>query len=368
MTSRERVFAALAHRRPDRVPIDYQAKAEVTRRLAVHLGLPTEEPEAERALLDRLGCDFYYLSARDISQNETALPLYHGPAQPTNESERVCPFGIRFRRAVGADKFGADEAIRGPLEDASSAAEVLAHAWPRPQWWDPEPLLAECERFADKVIVGGLWSGIFGDCYRMHGFTNFLLNMAVNPEMIKALIGRMTDFYLELNERFFSRLKGRQDIFFMGNDFGTQGGMLFSPDMWDEFFRESYRRLIAHARGHGLKVMVHSCGAIEPLIGRFIELGVDIIDPVQTTAARMQAAGLKRHYGASLTFHGAIDTQSVLPRGTPEEVRRHCRETIETFGRDGGYIFVSCNSLQSDTPLENIDAMYAAAREHRFAP
>lgn len=366
MTSRERVFAALAHHRPDRVPIDYLAKSAVTRRLASSYGLPADGPLAERALLDHLGADFYYLTARDISQNETAMPLYHGPALPMSDAERICPFGIRFSRGVGADKFGADEAIMGPLEGASSPAEVLAHAWPKPEWWDPEPLLAECERFADKVIVGGLWSGIFGDCYRMHGFSNFLLNMALNPELIKTFVDRMTDFYLELNERFFSQLKGRQDIFFMGNDFGTQAGMLFSPDMWDEFYLENHRRLVTHAKSHGLRVMMHSCGAIDPLIGRFIEMGVDIIDPVQTTAAGMRGADLKRRYGANLTFHGAIDTQSVLPHGTPEDVRKHCFETIETFGGDGGYIFVSCNNLQVDTPLSNIDAMYRAAREHRF--
>ena len=356
MTSRERFRAALAHRRPDRAPIDYMAKAEVTRRLMVRHGL-----SSERELLDRLGCDFYYLSCRDISQNETFLPLYRGPALELGASERSCPFGIRFRRAVGADKFGADEAVAGPLEAAASPAEVLAHAWPKPVWFDLDPLEAECEAFSDKVLVAGFWSGIFGDSYRMRGFSNLLFDLAANPELAHALIDRMTEFYLELNERLFSRLKGRIEVFFMGNDFGTQSGLLFSPDMWDEFFAENYRRLIALARSHGLKTMVHSCGAIEPLLGRLVELGVDIIDPVQTTAAGMEAAGLKERYGERLVFHGAIDTQAVLPRGSGEDVRRHCRDMIETLGRDGGYIFASCNSLQSDTPLENIDAMYRAA-------
>jgi uroporphyrinogen decarboxylase len=358
MTSHQRFGAALGRRNPDRVPIDYQSKRGIDLKVKATLGLSTE-----RDLLDALGCDFYYLSARDISQNETSVPIYRGPKLEMTAAERVCPFGIRFRRAVGDDKFGADEALAGPLERADTVKDILAHPFPDPKWFDVEALLPECEAYSDKVIVGGFWSGIFGDSYRMHGFQNFLLNMAMNPEMIHALVGRVTDFYLELNDRIFSALRGRMRIFFMGNDFGTQGGLLFSEDMWRDFFSEPYKKLIGHAKGHGLTVMVHSCGAIYPLLPYFADLGVDIIDPVQTTAAGMEPAKLKETFGGRLVFHGAIDTQTVLPRGAPEDVRAHVKETVRVLGRDGGYIFASCNSLQDDTPVENVRVMYETARD-----
>jgi uroporphyrinogen decarboxylase len=343
---------------PDRVPIDYQSKRETDTKVKAALGISTE-----RELLNALGCDFYYLSVRDISQNETSVPIYRGPKLETTREERVCPFGIRFRRGVRDDKFGADEALAGPLERAETVKDILSHPYPDPKWFDVEALLPECEAYADKVIVGGFWSGIFGDSNRMHGFQNFLLNMAMNPEMIRAIVGRTTDFYLELNERLFSALKGKMRIFFMGNDFGTQGGLLFSEDMWLDFFYEPYKKLISHAKGHGLTVMVHSCGAIYPLLPHFAALGVDIVDPVQTTAAGMEPRKLKEVFGARLVFHGAIDTQNVLPRGTEEDVRAHVKETVRVLGRDGGFILASCNSIQDDTPPENVRVMYETARD-----
>jgi uroporphyrinogen decarboxylase len=317
----------------------------------------------ERELLDALGCDFYYLSTRDISQNETSRPIYRGPKLAVSDTQRYCPFGIRFKRAAGDDKFGADEALGGPLENASTAKDILDYRFPDPSWFDVDPLVGECEEYSDKVVIGGFWTGLFGDSYRMRGFQNFLLDMAINPDLIHALVGRMTDFYLELNERLFAAVGNRMKVFFMGNDFGTQAGLLFSEDMWLDFFREPYGKVIGHAKSHGYRVMVHSCGAVEPLLRHFIECGVDILDPVQTTAAGMDPKALKETYGDRLVFHGAIDTQAVLPRGSAEDVKAHVRGMVTELGRDGGYILASCNSIQDDTPTENIMAMYETATD-----
>lgn len=361
MTSKERFAAACAHTNPDRVPINYLAQPDIDARIREFCGVTTE-----RELLDTLGCDFYFVSCRDISQNETCFPIYRGPALPMTATERTCPFGIRFHRKAGAGKFAADETIRGPLESATTPAEILRHPWPKPEWFDMDPLVAECEQFSDKVIIGGFWSGIFGDSFRMHGYANFLLNMAVAPALIHTLVNRMTDFYLELNNRAFSALKGKLDVWFFGNDFGTQNGLMFSENMWREYFFPNIKRMTALAHSHGLKVMMHSCGGIRPLIGHLIEAGVDMLDPVQTTAVGMNPLALKQEFGDRLIFHGAIDTQRVLPTRSPDEVYAHGVEMIETLGPNGGYVYASCNSLQSDTPVANIAAMYKAAREHRL--
>jgi len=357
MTSKERYEAAKARGNPDRVPIDYQAKKALDAKLRLAYGVKTE-----RELLGELGCDFYYLSVRDISQNETSVPLYRGPRLAVSDKERICPFGIRFGRSVFDDKFGADEALEGPLEKAETVKDILVHRFPDPAWFDVESLIPECEEFSGKVVIGGFWTGIFGDSYRMHGFQNFLLNMALRPDVIHALIARTTDFYLELNERLFSALGDRMKVFFMGNDFGTQSGLLFSEGMWLDFFFEPYKKLIGHAKSRGYDVMVHSCGAVEPLLPHFIGCGADILDPVQTTAEGMDPAALKKRYGKRLMFHGAVDTQRVLPEGSPADVAAHAEKTIKTLGRNGGYVFASCNSLQSDTPVENVRAMYETAK------
>jgi len=357
MTAHERVHAACAHRAPDRPPIDYMATREADIRIRRHLGA-----QSESDLLDALGCDLFHLSARDISQNEAALPIYRGPALDVTETERTCPFGIRYRRGAFDWKFGADEVAVSPLAGATRAREVLEHPWPRPQWFDLDPVVAEAEEHAGRVVVSGFWTAIFGNAYRLHGFSNFLMNLSLNPELIRALVGRLTDFYLALNDRLFTALRGRAQIWYFGNDFGTQGGLLFSQEMWREFFGEPYRQLAELAHRHGLKVMTHSCGAVAELIGEFLEAGVDILDPVQTTAAGMEPAGLKLRFGERLVFHGGVDTQGVLPTADPGTVRRHVRGLIASLGAAGGYIFAPCNAIQADTPPANVLAMYEEAR------
>lgn len=360
MTSKQRFTAAVERRQPDRVPMDYQSSHAVDVQLRQAYGV-----QSERELLDTLGCDFYYLSVRDISQNETSVPIYRGPELWSSETERVCPFGIRFRREARADKFGVDEAIEGPLESARTERDILSHSFPEPSWFDVEQLLPECEQYADKVIIGGFWSGIFGDSYRMHGFQNFLLNMAAAPELIHALVRRTTDFYLELNERLFRTIGDKMTVFFMGNDFGVQNGLLFSEQMWLDFFYDPYRLLVEQAKSYGYLVMVHSCGSIYPLLKHFVSLGVDILDPVQTTASNMVPEKLKRDFGDRLVFHGAVDTQSVLPTATSEQVAQHVGSLIQVLGKNGGYILSSCNSIQNDTPIENVQTMYAVGRDYR---
>ncbi|NQU43274.1 hypothetical protein HQ520_08305, partial [bacterium] len=219
MNSHQRFQATCNHRSPDWTPIDYLAHPDLDRRLREALGVETEE-----GLLDSLGCDFFYLPGRDISQNEGFSPFYRGRRLDVTDRERTCPLGIRWRRKVGASKFAVDEAIAGPLEDAMSPADVLNHPWPKAEDFDFSHLVGEAERHSDRVRIGGLWTGILGDSYRLHGFENFLLNIRMNPELIHALVDRMTEVYLDLNDAVFSALKGKMEVWFFGNDFGSQQG------------------------------------------------------------------------------------------------------------------------------------------------
>ena len=357
MNSKERFNQALLHKSPDRPPIDYLALPETDRKLKEFYGVATEIE-----LLNILGVDFYYLSCRDISQNETCLPFYKGPALYMDESQRECPFGIRFRRKACQSKFAVDEAIAVPLENASCENDILRHPWPKASWFDFEPLYEQCIANDNRVIVGGLWSGILGDSYRMHGFQNFLCNMAFNPQLIKTLVDRVTDFYLEANDRMFATLKNKMDIWFFGNDFGFQESLLCSIDMFCEFFIGNIKRLCDLAHSYGLKVMMHSCGSIASIIPLLIDAGVDMLDPVQVTASGMDITTLKQSFGNDIVFHGAIDTQQILPFGSPEQVRNHVIETRRVLGAAGGYITAPSQVLQPDIPVENIDAMYTAAK------
>ncbi|MBN2296068.1 MAG: hypothetical protein JXM70_26790 [Pirellulales bacterium] len=358
MNHKERFLAACEHREADRSPIDYLAHPEADRRLCEYLEVSTEEE-----LLDALECDFYYLPGRDISQNEGYKPFYIGRDLEETQSERVCPLGIRWQRGAYDSKFFVDEVIAGPFEGGATAKDILGHGWPKAADFDFSPLQEICETHKKRVLIGGLWTGILGDSYRMYGFQEFLTDMALRPDVIQTLVDRMTDMYLELNEGVFSLLKGKMDVWFFGNDFGHQKGLLFSTVMWEDFFLDNIRRLCKHAHGYGLRVMMHSCGAVSKLIPLLIEAGVDILDPVQVSAVNMQPDKLKESFGGKIVFHGGIDTQHILPSGSPEDCREHARQILKALGTQGGYIFAPSQIYQPDIPVENIVAVYQVAKE-----
>ncbi len=360
MDSHQRFQNCLNYSTGLNVPIDYLACPDVDRRLREHYNA-----ENETQLLDALGADFYYLSCRDISQNESSRHIYKGPALETTETERICPFGIRWRRKSYDSKFAVDEAIEGPLRNVQTEQQILDHPWPKPVDFDFSPFHAECENNQNRVIVGGFWSGILGDCYRMIGFEHFLLMIAMNPALMQTLVNRMTDFYLEMNDKLFTELPGKIDIWFFGNDFGQQGGLLFSKQMFEDFFLENVRKLAAHARSHGVHVMMHSCGAIREIIPMLIDAGVEILDPIQVTAAGMEPESLVRDFGGKIVFHGGIDTQQILPSGTPDDVARTSEQMIRTLTQNSGYIFAPSQILDADIPTQNIAAMYETAQNLR---
>ncbi|NQU41880.1 methyltransferase, partial [bacterium] len=142
--------------------------------------------------------------------------------------------------------------------------------------------------------------------------------------------------------------------------------LLFGVEVWREFFFQNIRRLTELAHGYGLKVMMHSCGSIRPLIPHLIEAGVDILDPIQVSAEGMGTEDLKREFGHEIVFHGGIDTQHVLPRGSVEEVESHVKETMGTLGDSGGYVFAPSQILGPDIPVENVLSMYETAKNLKF--
>lgn len=355
MTPRERFAATCNFQQPDRISTNYTAHWRVTKRLQRDLGISTE-----RELLDILGTDYFFLPSRDISQNEGFMRYYKHPLDVT-ETERTCAFGIRFKRGAHDCKFAADDAISHPLADAESVREILDYPWPKPSDFDFSPLIGEAEANADRVIIGGLWSGLMGDSFRLRGFENFLMDSAGDFEMAKALVDKVTDVYMELNDSIFSLLKDKMDVWYFGSDFGTQDSLLIGRDTWLELFYPNIQRMTELAHSYGLKVMMHSCGSIVPLIGDIINAGVDMLDPIQVTAKGMEPENLAEKFGGKIVFHGGVDTQHLLTKGTPADVEAATRHNLKVFEKCGGYICEPSQIFNVDIPTENILAMYRAA-------
>jgi uroporphyrinogen decarboxylase len=188
--------------------------------------------------------------------------------------------------------------------------------------------------------------------------------MALNPQLACCVFDKFTDFYLAYYDKMLTEAKGRIDLFRIGDDIGTQRGLLISPAMFRQFIAPRLKFLVDLAHSHNTKVMFHSCGSITEFIDDLIEIGIDILDPIQVRAANMNPTQIKKQYGSRICLHGSIDTQYVLPQGSPHEVAKNVTKMIDTLGTDGGFILAPCHVLQTDVPTENVRAMYETGHQY----
>lgn len=341
MNSKERVLAAFEGQTPDRVPLWYGATETVTAGLARLCGAGNEE-----ALMQRLHIDFRRVRER-----------YIGPELPVKTDGSYQTFWGVWRSGA---YYG--QPVFHPLAGVETVEEVERYSWPSPDWFDFSHLRPQCEPWRDYAIIGGPWVVVFTDATELVGMSQFFVKMVTHPEVTKAVIQKVSDFYYQVTVRFFEACGDLLDIFFFGDDMGSQQALLVSPSMWKDFVKPHVARFIELGKQAGLKTMFHSCGAVRDLIDSWIELGLDALNPIQRRARGMDLAGLKRDFGSRLTFHGGIDHQQVLPFGSVEDVRSEVHEVIDALAPGGGFCLAASHDLLLDEfPLENILAMYDEA-------
>jgi len=350
MDSKERVWTAIRRAEPDRLPLDFQANPWVLERLHRDLGTTSH-----RQLLEGLHCDI-------VDLRGVVEPRYVGPIPPSRELGN----GIRenfwgWRQKIIQSATGPEDCfVQFVLAKATSIEDYQRHRWPQADWFD---FSHYAEALPDWNGMALLASGasVFQHATFLRGIDALLMDMAVQPEMAHWLMDRFTHFYLDFFDRLLSAAGGRIDILRVADDLGTQRGLFFSPDMFRMFLKPRLKKLADLAHHHQAAFMFHSCGAIRPLIDDLIEIGVDILDPLQAAAEGMDPQTLKDAYGDRLCLHGGICTQYLLPRGTVDQVRREVQRRCEILGRRGGYIVAPCHVLQTDVPTENILAAIQAA-------
>lgn len=341
MTSKERVLAAFEHREPDRVPLWYGASVELTRKLMEATGTADEE-----ALMDRLHIDF-----RRVRQSYVGLEI------PVREDGRSVTFWGVER---GGLEYG--QPLSHPLAGAETEKDVFDYPWPDPKWFTSRHCRAECERWREYSIIGGPWVVVWTDATELMGMQEYLEKMYTHPEVIHALNKKVADFYWELCLEFFDNCGDLLDIFFFGDDFGTQEALFISPDMWRQYFKPILKRFSDLGHDYGMKTMFHSCGSVWSIIPDLVDIGMDAVNPVQPNARGMDLARLKRDYGDYICFHGAIDHQHLLPFGTEDEVRREVRRVIDILAPGGGFCLAPSHDLMlAEFPVGNVIAMYDEA-------
>ena len=256
----------------------------------------------------------------------------------------------------------------GFFEDIHDPDRLNEFDWPEPEKYvDPDECRAIVESVPqDKAILGVLWSCHFQDTCAAFGMQTAFLKMYDAPELVGAIAAKITDFYLRANEIFYQATKDKLDAILIGNDFGTQLGLMLSPDMIREYAFPGTRQLVDQAKSHGLKVIHHSCGSIRDIIPDLIEMGVDAIHPVQVLAHGMDPRELKEAFGDKLSLCGAVDVQDLMVNGTAEEVKTRVRELIELFPT-GLIVSLSHEALLPDVPPANVAAMFEAVHGNGIA-
>jgi uroporphyrinogen decarboxylase len=369
-THRERVRAVLSGERPDRPVIDLGGRVASLSlpaylELKTHLGLGTCLTDETVTLLNTIGrFDERVLQYFDV-------PLRRVYLRP--------PSTFRLEVAEDGsfhDEWGVGYRPRGPYNErvghplaGATLADLECFPWPDPH--EPsrvEGLAEETHRLYNKtdfsLAAGHISAGIFQDCWNLRGMEQFFEDMARNREFAEALLDRVTAVHIAMWEHFLDAVGETVDIAETADDLGGQTGLLISPRMYRDLIKPRHAALNTAIRSRTqAKILYHSCGAIMPVIDDLIEVGVDILNPIQPVPGRMNPEELKRRYGQRLIFHGGLDVQSLLPTGTPNQVRAHVRRYLNVLGPER-YIMAPANSVQPGTPPENLIAAYEAARDY----
>jgi uroporphyrinogen decarboxylase len=359
VTSRDRVIAAIEHKPLDRVPTNYLGTPEIDARLREFFKLPTPPPRRPGEVVD-----YDWDIQRCLGTDLRVLRLaYKGPAIPTFEDGRVQNvFGI-IRRPVRNAAGTYMEAWYQPYAGFQTVAEVEQCCWPDPSCYDFAGLVTQCRELRDYAIVYG-WAGnvdlINGTAFG-RGFERTILDIGTEDPVGLRLMEKRFEFWYEQTRLALEACHGAIDIVWMGDDFGTQRGLLFSPLRWRKVFRPRIQAMIDLSHRYNARLMLHSCGSTRILWPDFVEMGLDIYDTVQPEAAGMVPEELAREFGAHICLHGTISTQQTLPHGTAQDVSEQVRHRVESFGIHGGLILAPSHNIQPDTPLANIFAMYSAA-------
>lgn len=340
MTPAERWRAVLERRTPDRVPMDYWATGEASKRLMAHLGCGEMDEVFTRLHIDRV---------------VSVGPRYAGPPLP--EGEDV--FGVRYRTiAYGTGEYS--EADSHPLAEYESVEEIeRSYRWPSPDWYDYSHIAAEVEKNRDYPLRGGGSEPMLQYCV-LRGLEQAMMDLLLHPEIVHYGLGMLFDLAYEQTRRIYEQAPGKIMITYVAEDMGSQEGLLFSPTQIKEFLLPGMKRMIDLAHEAGAFVFHHNDGAVRPILPLMIEAGIDVLNPIQWRCKGMEREGLKRDFGAKIVFHGGVDNQYTLPMGTVEEVRQEVEDNLRILGEGGGYILAPCHNIQAVSPPENIVAMYEA--------
>jgi uroporphyrinogen decarboxylase len=369
MNSRERVLAALNHQVPDRIPIDLGSFPGATsmnvrayQNLLEYLGIKRDvrigalimfTAEIDQDILDQ-----FHVDTKTITPSRP-LSDFNFPEEFLDH-----PWGVKWRRSTDFTY----APVEGPFQKIinPTAEDIQKFPWPKPpeienfdQWRE------KGKRFrqeTDKALVGRVPPGIFTIAQFMRGFEGWMMDLILNRKFSDAFHERLAETWVETVEGVIDAVGENIDIIMFGDDFGLQNQPIVSPQMFRERMKPLMKRMIGRIKSQTqAKIALHSCGSVFALIDDFIDIGIDVLNPLQANAKDMDAAKIKEKADGKLALWGGIDTHEVLPQGTPQQVREEVQRKISIYGQGGGYMLSADHNILVDVPPRNLITMFEAA-------
>ncbi|GMQ58826.1 uroporphyrinogen decarboxylase family protein [Vallitalea sediminicola] len=382
-TSFERIKRTLEHKEPDRIPFDIGGSVLTGMNKVCYFNLRDylKMPHKEIDILDEM----QQLARIDEDMNKrlkvdvrcvdplppTKIGLYKAPVIDGKYYKRVDEWGIEWKMPMNQGLYY--DMVKGSLTDSNSITDIDSFPWPDPI---DEGRFKNMKEKADKYvyedkkayILGRQYAGIWETALWMSGYEKFFIDMAINEKYAHSLMNKITELKMQYWERALEEVGENVLIVSEADDLATQNSLLCSVDMYKRLVHPYHKKLFEFIKKKAKKkvyIFYHTCGACKPLIPYLIDEGVDILNPVQVNASDMDTKVLKREFGKDITFWGGgVDTQQVLPFGTPEQVRDEVKKRIEDLAKDGGFVFSAVHNVQGDVPPENFMAMWETLQEY----
>ena len=371
MNSRERVLAALNHKIPDRIPVDFGSFPGATsmnvrayQNLLEYLGIKREV---------RIGALIMFTAEID----EDILNRFHVDTKSVGPSKAIAdfgipeefidqPWGVKWQRSTDFTY----APVEGPFQKIAqpTADDVKNYKWPKPAaiadfsaWREKGKRLRQ---ESDKALVARVVPGIFTLAQFMRGFEGWLMDLLINRGFSEAFHAKLCEIWIETVGGIAEALGENVDIIMFGDDFGFQNQPIMSPAMFKERVKPLMKKMVGTIKSRTkAKIALHTCGCVFAYIDDFIDMGIDVLNPMQSNAKDMDPARIKEKTAGKMALWGGIDTHVVLPNGSQQDVREEVKKKIAVYGKGGGYMLSADHNILVDVPPANLITMFEAAQE-----
>jgi len=376
MEKKELIVNSIKHKSVDKVPMMYRGEPPINNKLIEYFDLRKLEEDWEK-LIELVGAD-NFSDGETLGAFTTYFPKYIGPDFGTIfEINRFDVWGIKPVEILSRGNRDIFFSKNPPLYNRDSLYDVKNYNYPKLEWFDfstyknnseavvynsqdeqDEISLTDFKRSSKYFLNTSCMNSLFMISIYMRGMDKMLMDLVINEKYAEILIGNIGEFCLEFCKKNLKSIGKYIDLYGIWDDFAMQNGPMISPNIWRKFYKPWHKKIIEVAKKYNLFVCFHICGNCTDVIPDLIEMGVDILDPVQTSAKNMEISNLKKLFGKDICFHGGLDVQKFLPFATPDGIRSEVKRIKELFEDNGGIILGPSHYITVDTPIENILAIY----------